>query len=590
MFTKILAWKEKHLTDRQMLLILAFIIGILASFAAYILHTLIHQIQAILTEGFEINSFNWLYLVFPVIGIYLTSLFVRYVVRDNISHGITRILYAISSKRSHLKPHNCWSSVIASAITIGFGGSVGAEAPIVLTGSAIGSNLGQLFKIDNKTMMLLVGCGAAAAIAGIFKAPIAGLVFTLEVLMVDLTMASLLPILVASITANVFTWALMGGKSLFTFVLDSAWQVDRLPACVLLGLFCAFISLYFIRTMTFCEGIFAKMKRHPYGKLAIGGVMLSSLIFLFPALYGEGYSAINILLNGTTEADWNQLLDKSLFYGHGNLLVVYIALVLLTKVFATSCTNGAGGCGGTFAPSLFIGGFGGFLFARLWNMYQIGVYVPEKNFTLLGMAGVMAGVMHAPLTGIFLIAEITGGYALFVPLIIVSVVSVMGISIFEPHSIYAMRLARQGKLITHHTDRAVLTLMSMDSIIEKDYISVAPEMPLGKLVNVISRSQSDFIPVLDVGGRLLGDIDITKIRHIVFRTELYNKFNVSQLMSHVPAVLYTNEPMEQVMKKFERSNAEYLPIVDINNKLTGFISRTRLYTMYRKMVADFSAE
>lgn len=590
MFTKILAWKEKHLTDRQMLLILAFIIGILASFAAYILHTLIHQIQAILTEGFEINSFNWLYLVFPVIGIYLTLLFVRYVVRDNISHGITRILYAISSKRSHLKPHNCWSSVIASAITIGFGGSVGAEAPIVLTGSAIGSNLGQLFKIDNKTMMLLVGCGAAAAIAGIFKAPIAGLVFTLEVLMVDLTMASLLPILVASITANVFTWALMGGKSLFTFVLDSAWQVDRLPACVLLGLFCAFISLYFIRTMTFCEGIFAKMKRHPYGKLAVGGVMLSSLIFLFPALYGEGYSAINILLNGTTEADWNQLLDKSLFYGHGNLLVVYIALVLLTKVFATSCTNGAGGCGGTFAPSLFIGGFGGFLFARLWNMYQIGVYVPEKNFTLLGMAGVMAGVMHAPLTGIFLIAEITGGYALFVPLIIVSVVSVMGISIFEPHSIYAMRLARQGKLITHHTDRAVLTLMSMDSIIEKDYISVAPEMPLGKLVNVISRSQSDFIPVLDVGGRLLGDIDITKIRHIVFRTELYNKFNVSQLMSHVPAVLYTNEPMEQVMKKFERSNAEYLPIVDINNKLTGFISRTRLYTMYRKMVADFSAE
>lgn len=590
MFTKILAWKEKHLTDRQMLLILAFIIGILASFAAYILHTLIHQIQAILTEGFEVNSFNWLYLVFPVIGIYLTSLFVRYVVRDNISHGITRILYAISSKRSHLKPHNCWSSVIASAITIGFGGSVGAEAPIVLTGSAIGSNLGQLFKIDNKTMMLLVGCGAAAAIAGIFKAPIAGLVFTLEVLMVDLTMASLLPILVASITANVFTWALMGGKSLFTFVMDSAWEVDRLPACVLLGLFCAFISLYFIRTMTFCEGIFAKMKRYPYGKLAVGGVMLSSLIFLFPALYGEGYSAINILLNGTTEADWNQLLDKSLFYGHGNLLVVYIALVLLTKVFATSCTNGAGGCGGTFAPSLFIGGFGGFLFARLWNMYQIGVYVPEKNFTLLGMAGVMAGVMHAPLTGIFLIAEITGGYALFVPLIIVSVVSVMGISIFEPHSIYAMRLARQGKLITHHTDRAVLTLMSMDSIIEKDYISVAPDMPLGKLVNVISRSQTDFIPVLDVGGRLLGDIDITKIRHIVFRTELYNKFNVSQLMSHVPAVLYTNEPMELVMKKFERSNAEYLPIVDINNKLTGFISRTRLYTMYRKMVADFSAE
>ena len=585
-----MAWKETHLTDKQMMVILAFMIGILASMAAYILHTLIHQIQAILTEGFEVTSFNWLYLVFPVIGIYLTSLFVRHIVRDNISHGITRILYAISRKRSRLKPHNCWSSVIASAITIGFGGSVGAEAPIVLTGSAIGSNLGQLFKMDNKTLMLLVGCGAAAAISGIFKAPIAGLVFTLEVLMVDLTMASLLPILVSTITANVFTWLLMGGNSLFSFHMDGAWQVERVPACVLLGLFCAFISLYFIRTMTFCEGIFAKMKNHPYGKLAVGGIMLSSLIFLFPALYGEGYSAINILLNGRTEADWDKLLNNSLFYGHSNLLVVYIALVLLTKVFATSCTNGAGGCGGTFAPSLFIGGFGGFLFARIWNMQQIGVYVPEKNFTLLGMAGVMAGVMHAPLTGIFLIAEITGGYALFVPLIIVSTVSVMVMSIFEPHSIYAMRLARQGKLITHHTDKAALTLMSMDSIIEKDYLSVAPDMPLGKLVNVLSRSQTVFIPVLDNGGRLLGSVDITKIRHNVFRTELYTKFTVSQLMVSLPAVLYTNEPMEEVMKKFEKCNAEYLPIVDINNKLTGFISRTRMYAMYRKMVADLSAE
>ena len=585
-----MAWKETHLTDKQMTVILAFMIGILASMAAYILHTLIHQIQAILTEGFEVTSFNWLYLVFPVIGIYLTSLFVRHIVRDNISHGITRILYAISRKRSRLKPHNCWSSVIASAITIGFGGSVGAEAPIVLTGSAIGSNLGQLFKMDNKTLMLLVGCGAAAAISGIFKAPIAGLVFTLEVLMVDLTMASLLPILVSTITANVFTWLLMGGNSLFSFHMDSAWQVERVPACVLLGLFSAFISLYFIRTMTFCEGIFAKMKNHPYGKLAVGGIMLSSLIFLFPALYGEGYSAINILLNGRTEADWDKLLNNSLFYGHSNLLVVYIALVLLTKVFATSCTNGAGGCGGTFAPSLFIGGFGGFLFARIWNIQQIGVYVPEKNFTLLGMAGVMAGVMHAPLTGIFLIAEITGGYALFVPLIIVSTVSVMVMSIFEPHSIYAMRLARQGKLITHHTDKAALTLMSMDSIIEKDYLSVAPDMPLGKLVNVLSRSQTVFIPVLDNGGRLLGSVDITKIRHIVFRTELYTKFTVSQLMVSLPAVLYTNEPMEEVMKKFEKCNAEYLPIVDINNKLTGFISRTRMYAMYRKMVADLSAE
>ena len=510
--------------------------------------------------------------------------------KDNISHGITRILYAISSKQSKLKGHNCWTSVIASAITIGFGGSVGAEAPIVLTGSSIGSNLGQLFKMDNKTLMLLVGCGAAAAIAGIFKAPIAGLVFTLEVLMVDLSMASLLPILVASVTATCFTYIFMGSNSLFTFHLDGEWIVGRVPACILLGVTCGLISLYFIRMMTACEGIFGRLKDHRYVKLVIGGLMLSSLIFLFPVLYGEGYSAINILLNSSTEADWSKLLNNSLFYGHGQLLIIFVGLVVLTKVIATSATNGAGGCGGTFAPSLFVGAFSGFLFSRIWNMYNLGIYIPEKNYTLLGMAGVMAGVMHAPLTGIFLIAEITNGYDLFIPLMIVSTCSVMTISIFEPHSIYAMRLARQGKLITHHTDKAVLTLMSMDSVIDKDFISVSPDMPLGKLVNVISKSHSSFIPVLNSGGELLGEVDITKIRHIMFRTELYTKFHVQQIMTPVPAKLSINDRMEDVMRKFEIKNTNYLPVVDTDNHLTGYISRTRAFSMYRKMVEDFSNE
>ncbi len=442
MIDMVLEWRDKHITDRQMTIILALFIGFFASVAAFILHFIIKEIQVLLTAGFTTVTYNWLYLVFPVIGIFLTSLFVRYVVKDNISHGITRILYAISSKRSRLKPHNCWTSVIASAITIGFGGSVGAEAPIVLTGSSIGSNLGQLFKMDNKTLMLLVGCGAAAAIAGIFKAPIAGLVFTLEVLMVDLSMASLLPILVASVTATCFTYIFMGSDSLFSFHLDGEWIVERVPACILLGVSCGLVSLYFIRMMTSCEGVFARLKDHRYAKLLLGGLMLSSLIFIFPVLYGEGYSAINILLNSNTEADWNTLLNNSLFYGHGQLLIIFVALVVLTKVVATSATNGGGGCGGTFAPSLFVGAFSGFLFARIWNIQQLGLYVPEKNFTLLGMAGVMAGVMHAPLTGIFLIAEITNGYDLFIPLMIVSTCSVMTISVFEPHSIYAMRTAR----------------------------------------------------------------------------------------------------------------------------------------------------
>lgn len=583
-------WRIKHLSDRQATIILAFFIGFFASVAAFLLHSLIHEIQQLLTSRFHANTFNWMYLMFPVVGIFLTSLFVRYVVKDNISHGITRILYAISSKQSRLKGHNCWTSVVASAITIGFGGSVGAEAPIVLTGSAIGSNLGRFFRMDNKTLMLLVGCGAAAAIAGIFKAPIAGLVFTLEVLMVDLSMASLLPILTAAVTATCFTYVFMGSDSLFTFHLDSGWVVERVPASIILGVVCGLVSLYFIRSMSVCEGIFGKMKQHRWGKLVLGGLMLSSLIFLFPVLYGEGYSAINILLNGSSEADWNEVLKNSMFYGNGHLLILFIALVIVTKTFATAATNGGGGCGGTFAPSLFVGAFSGFLFSRLWNMYQVGTYIPEKNFTLLGMAGVMAGVMHAPLTGIFLIAEITNGYDLFMPLMIVAVSSVLTISIFEPHSIYAMRLAREGKLVTHHTDKSVLTLMSMDSVIERDYTAVDPDMPLGRLVNAISKSHTSFIPVLNAAGSILGEIDITKIRHVMFRAELYNKLTVSQLMQPIAAQVAEGDSMEEVMRKFDLKGTRYLPVVNTAGHITGYISRSRAYSMYRKMVADFSNE
>ena len=356
---KINTWQQEHLTNRQLTIILAFIIGIFASIAAYILHCIIKEIQHLLTSGFDATTFNWLYLLFPIVGIYLSSLVVRYVVRDNISHGITRVLYAIATKRSKLKAHNCWTSVITSAITIGFGGSVGAEAPIVLTGSAIGSNLGQIFKLSNKTLMLLVGCGASAAIAGIFKAPIAGLVFTLEVLMVDLSMASLLPILISSVTATVMTYIFEGEESMFNFTLDSAWSIGRIPASILLGLFCGLISLYFIRMMTKCEGVFAQLKAYPYVKLFLGGILLSSLIFFFPSLYGEGYNSLAILLNGKTEADWNAVMNNSLFAGSSpGILVAYIAMVVLTKIFATSATNGAGGVGGTFAPALFVGGFG----------------------------------------------------------------------------------------------------------------------------------------------------------------------------------------------------------------------------------------
>jgi CIC family chloride channel protein len=572
------------------ILILALLVGFFAAVAAFSLHWIINQIVLLLTSSFEKSRANWLYLVYPVVGIYLTSLFVRYIVKDNISHGITRILYAISSNRSRLKSHNTWSSVIASAITIGFGGSVGAEAPIVLTGSAIGSNLGKLFHLDRKTLMTLIGCGAAGAIAGIFKAPIAGLVFTLEVLMIDMTMSSLLPILVSCVTATCFTYIFSGDAALFTFHLDSEWSIQRLPACVLLGISCGLISLYFIRMMGFCEGIFARYKEHPHIRLAIGGITLSLLIFLFPALYGEGYSSINLLLNGRTEADWNQILNNSLFSGQGSLVLVYIGLVLLTKVVATSATNGGGGCGGTFAPSLFVGCFTGFLFSRLWNIHQIGVYIPEKNFALMGMAGVMSGVMHAPLTGMFLIAELTGGYSLLVPLMIVSVCAYLTIIIFEPHSIYGARLAKEGKLLTHHTDHAVLTLMNLDSVIERDYLSVTPDMELGQIVHKISRSNSSVLPVLDPSGVLLGEVEIMRIRKVMFRTELYHHFTANQLMVEPKATLSEATPMADVMRTFDRTRVDWLPVVDADTRLQGYISRQRVYTMYRKMVADMSED
>ena len=583
-------WRQEHISEKMFMIILALIVGFFAAVAAFVLHSMINQIVMLLTSQFDRTGANWLYLVYPVVGIYLTSLFVRYIVKDNISHGITRILYAISTNKSRLKSHNCWSSVIASAITIGFGGSVGAEAPIVLTGSAIGSNLGQLFHLDRKMLMTLVGCGAAGAIAGIFKAPIAGLVFTLEVLMIDMTMSALLPILVSCVTATCFTYIFSGDASLFTFHLDSEWSVERIPACVLLGISCGLVSLYFIRMMGACEDVFARFKDHPHIRLAIGGTVLSLLIFLFPALYGEGYSSINLLLNGKTETDWNQILNNSLWAGNGVLLIPYIALVLFTKVLATSATNGGGGCGGTFAPSLFIGCFTGFLFSRLWNIHEIGVYVPEKNFALLGMAGVMSGVMHAPLTGVFLIAELTGGYSMFMPLMIVSVCAYLTIIIFEPHSIYGSRLAKQGKLLTHHTDRAVLTLMNLDSVIEKDYLSVTPDMELGQIVHKISRSHSTVIPVLDAGGMLLGEIDIMKIRNVVFRIELYHHFTASQLMTDPKARLSDALPMADVMQAFDNTGANWLPVFDMENRLKGYVSRQRIYTMYRKMVADMSEE
>ena len=586
----VLKWRRAHLSANQFILIISFLVGIFTALAGLLLKWLIGQIEHFLTQEFNVTGANWLYLVYPVVGIFLTMLFIHYVVRDDIGHGVTKILFAIARKQSKIKLHNTWTSIAASAITIGFGGSVGAEAPIVLTGSAIGSNLGRLFCLSGKQMMLLVGCGAAGAVAGIFKAPIAGLVFVLEVLMIDLTMSSLLPLLVSSVTAAGLTFAVSGISPVFEFHLQDPFQVTRIPAYMLLGIACGLVALYFTRTMNWLEGIFRHIKS-AYTRLAVGGIMLSLLIYLFPPLYGEGYDLIHLLLNGNGQSDWITAMNSSLFYGHAHLLLLYLVLIIMFKVFASTATNGGGGCGGIFAPSLFLGCVAGFVFSRLWNIYDVlGLSVPERNFAMLGMCGLMSGVMHAPLTGVFLIAELTGGYQLFMPLMIVAVFAYLTIKMFEPHSIYAMRLAQRGDLLTHHTDRSILTLMSMDSVIQHYDQVLFPDMTLADVASQAAGSKNLVFPVVNRQMQLVGAVYLDDIRHLIFRTELYREFRVSQLMKEPEARLSVNDSMDVAVRMFDRTRAWTLPVVNADDVFIGFIRKSHVLAVYRQMMADYSTD
>lgn len=468
-FNAFLLWREKHIKEKTFVVLLSLVVGTLGGFAALILKTLIHLISSALTSHLDITEGNYLFFIYPVVGILITLLFVKYVVRDNISHGVTKVLYAISQNKSRLKRHNMYSSMFASSITIGFGGSVGAEGPIVYTGAAIGSNLGSWMRMSPRVLMILVGCGAAAGIAGIFKAPIAGMLFTLEVLMIDLTTVSVMPLLISSITGATIAYVFTGYDVEFFFIQSEPFATSRIPFAILLGVFTGLVSLYFTRVMNMMENYFSSIKNQ-WLKLCIGGALLSVLIFIFPPLYGEGYGSIVSLLGGNVES----ILDGSIFYADRDnmwFILVFVALIILTKVFATSATNGAGGVGGTFAPSLYVGCMAGFFFASLTN-HVFGLDLSVKNFALMGMSGVMSGVMHAPLMAIFLTAELTGGYELFLPLLIVSTLSYGTIKIFEPYSIYAMRLAQRGELLTHHKDKAVLTLLKINSVIELSLIHI----------------------------------------------------------------------------------------------------------------------
>ena len=588
-YDRMIEWRERHISEKHLVLLLSFFVGAFSAAAAGLLKSFIHIIQQLVEGHLIAGGHTWWYLITPVIGITLAALFVKYIVRDDISHGITKILYAISQRKSIIKPHNMWSSVVGSGLTIGFGGSVGAEAPIVLTGAAIGSNLAKAFRLNQKTMMLMIGCGAAGAIGGIFKAPIAGLVFTLEVLMMDLTMTSVAPLLISSVTATAISYLLTGMDPMFPIAAADPFLVKRIPWYLILGAICGLVSLYFTRGMNHLEQWMKHSIQSMWGKLLVGGATLSMLIFLFPPLYGEGYDVIRQLINGDcTTAIVNSPLSQLFSFNPQLVLVGYFVAIILLKIVASVATNGAGGVGGIFAPSLFMGAIVGFVTARLMNM--MGLSVSEANFALVGMAGLMSGVMHAPLTGIFLIAELTGGYHLFMPLMIVSVISYLTIMLFEPHSLYAMRLAQKGELLTHNKDRNVLTLLKMDSVLETDFITIFPEMTLGQLVKVISTSHRNVFPVVDNDGHLRGILLLDEVRNIMFQPRLYKRFTVEQLMTSPAAVLSSNMPMEKVMETFEDTGAWNLPVVDEERKYLGFVSKSKIFNSYRHVLVHFSEE
>ena len=588
-FEKWLRSPLRSLSEKNQVLVLSLLVGVCAGLAAVVLLQLIEGIRALVLRLSGGAAYDWQTLVTPGIGMLLALLLVKYVVRDDISHGVTRVLVAMSKNESRIRPHNMWSSMAASSITIGMGGSVGAEAPIVLTGAAIGSNFGRRFGLSYKNMTVLLGCGAAGAIAGIFKAPLAGVLFTMEVLLFNLSMSSMVPLLLSSVSATVVSYLLLGHSFPFHCTL-TPFSMVNIPFYILLGLFGGLCSVYFLRTTLWLEDRIAQVKAS-WMKWLGCALGLGLLIFLFPQLYGEGYGSLSVLLNGgDIAADSRTVLGFLLRTPWG--VPLFFLLVMLLKVFAMTLTNAGGGVGGTFGPTLFVGAIAGFVLARTLNLVlaRSGISVPEQNFVLVGMAALMAGVMQAPLTAIFLIAEISGGYDLFVPLIIAATVSFGTMRLFERYSIYSKRIAQSGELLTHDNDQAVLTLMKTADLVRDKYPRVRAEATLREILPVISGSSAAVFPVVDEQDVFQGLLDMDNIRKVIFRTELYDTTKVRQLMEQPLAYIIEDEPMDSVMRKFEVTEAWRLPVVTAEGRYLGFISKSRMLSAYREELKVISQD
>ena len=573
------------LPERNVMMILSLVVGVSCGLASVLLKVLIEFFHHGLTSWFDGVAYNYLYLIYPGIGMLIVMLFVKYVVKDNIGHGVTKVLQAVSKNESKIKPHNMWTSVAASSVTIGFGGSVGAEAPIVYTGAAIGSNVARYMGLSYKNMTILLGCGAAGAVAGIFKAPLAGVLFTLEILLFNISMSSILPLLLSTISATVVSYIFLGDQLPFECTL-SPFSLGNIPFYIILALSCALFSVYFTRMTLWLEDKIKSIKR-PFVRWGLSALCLGLLIFLFPPLYGEGYGHLHSLLNGSMiNLEGQTVLE---FFMHSSWSVpVFFLLILLLKVFSMSFTNAGGGVGGTFGPTLFIGAIAGFVVSRTINLIGGGAVVPEQNFVLVGMAGLMAGVMQAPMTAIFLIAEISGGYDLLIPLILTATVSYGVTRMIEPYSIYTKRIAKRGELLTHDSDQAVLTLLKTSELVEADFGTIKIDASLRDLVNVVSKSSRNIFPVVDTRNHFQGFVSLEDIRRDMFKTELYDSQHVYNYMKSAPAYVYVDEKMDSVMKKFETTGAWNLPVVEKDRTYVGFVSKSKIFSSYREQLKQVS--
>lgn len=572
----------RRIPEKRLLIIIALVVGVLCGLAAVVLKLMVDNL-AHFVSGLSTGNWNFVYLVLPGIGMLVSFLLVRYVIKRDVGHGVTKVLLAVSKNESKIEPRHTWASLLTSAVTIGFGGSVGAEAPIVYTGAAIGSNMARLMKMSYKNMTILLGCGAAGAVAGIFKAPLAGVLFTLEILLFNISMTSILPLLLSSVSATVVSYIFLGQEPSFAAKL-LPFSMGNIPFYVILGFFCGAVSLYFTRTTLSLEDRIKNIS-NPYKRWILCAIGLGLLIFLFPPLYGEGYSSISLLLSGS-----DSLLDEfSVFSYLGDspwVLLVFVTCILFFKVFAMTFTNAGGGVGGTFGPTLFIGGIAGFVMARFANL--LGFSVPEPNFVLVGMAGTMAGVMQAPLTAIFLIAEISGGYELLIPLILTSAISFAFSRSIEPYSIYTKRIAKKGELLTHDSDQAVLTLLKLSDVIENDFKCVKVEDTLGDLVKTVSESTRNIFPIVDSKGRFQGFVELGDIRSKMFDRNQYDRLHVWNFLKQAPEYVYIDDHMDTVMKKFEVTGAWNLPVIGRDRKYYGFVSKSKIFSSYRKQLQQVS--